>query len=428
MADFSLLLKKAPSGWNDFRLGDICTRVQGHYQPDPNGTRLYLGLEHLAQGLPMLVGRGNEADVKSSKNAFQPNDVLFGKLRPYLRKCVLMQEEGVCSTDILVFRANDKVLPQYLCYLCHTDQFIGHAKATTSGVQHPRTSWNSLSEFCLTLPPIEEQCRIAHVLTTVQTAIEQQAQLIDLTRELKSALMRKLFTEGLRGEKQKETEIGLVPKSWEHLRLEKTGDVIYGIQAAVANNLQPVGMKILTNKNITLDGQIVLDNINYFELKTKRHFETILKRGDILFNWRSGSKEHIGKTAYFNLDGEYTHSSFILRIRPNDNVNGRFLFWYLYFLRASGYFLQKHDISSVNATFNKSAVDALSVFFPAKDEQEEVASILHTVDVKIALLMQKRDIQEELFRTLLHQLMTSQTRVNEIDLPDPEARPAWEAV
>ena len=263
---------------------------------------------------------------------------------------------------------------------------------------------------------IPEQRRIAHVLSTVQTAIEQQARLIALTRELKSALMRKLFTEGLRGEKQKETEIGLVPESWEQLRLEKAGDVIYGIQAAVANNLQPVGMKILTNKNITLDGQIVLDEINYFELKTKRHFEAVLKKGDILFNWRSGSKKHIGKTAYFNLDGEYTHSSFILRIRPNDNVNGRFLFWYLYFLRASGYFLQKHDISSVNATFNKSAVDALSVFLPSKDEQEEIASILDTVDAKIALLKQKRDVQEELFRTLLHQLMTAQIRVNELEL------------
>jgi Restriction endonuclease S subunits len=181
-----------------------------------------------------------------------------------------------------------------------------------------------LKEIKIPKPELPEQQRIAYVLSTVQTAIEQQARLIKITRELKSALMHKLFTEGLRGEKQKMTEIGPVPESWEVVPLKKAGDVIYGIQAAVANNFQPIGMKILTNKNITLDGQIVLDEINYFELKTKRHFETVLQKGDILFNWRSGSKDHIGKTAYFNLDGEYTHSSFILRIRPNDRVNGRF--------------------------------------------------------------------------------------------------------
>ena len=290
--------------------------------------------------------------------------------------------------------------------------YIGRSNVTTI----PNLSQSKLSELQVPKPGIEEQRGIAHVLTTVQTAIEQQAKLIDLTRELKSTLMKKLFTEGLRGEKQKEIENRLVPTSWKQLRLEEAGDVIYGIQAAVANNLLPIGMKILTNKNITLDGQIVLDEINYFELKTKRHFDSVLQKGDILFNWRSGSKEHIGKTAYFNLDGEYTHSSFILRIRPNESVSGRFLFWYLFYLRESGYFLQKHDISSVNATFNKSAVDALSVFLPLKDEQEEIASILDTVDSKIMLLKRKQDVQEELFRTLLHQLMTGQIRVKDLEI------------
>ncbi len=116
------------------------------------------------------------------------------------------------------------------------------------------------------------------------------------------------------------------------------------------------------------------------------------------------------------MDGEYIHSSFILRIRPNEDVNGRFLFWYLYFLRTSGYFLKKHDVSSVNATFNKSAVDALSIILPPKDEQEEIASILDSIDAKMTILKQKRDIKEELFRTLLHQLMTGQVRVNDLDV------------
>jgi type I restriction enzyme S subunit len=352
------------------------------------------------------------------------DDILVVMVGATRGKLALVPNEilpALMNQNMWRINAQDKsrVNPKFLFYFLSlvVPNFINRFSESTRGF-FKKEDFRAIN---INLPPLPEQHCIAQVLNTVQTAIEQQVRLITLTRELKSALMRKLFTEGIprpnrsqRPVRSVETEIGLVPESWEQLRLEKTGDVIYGIQAAVANNLQPVGMKILTNKNITLDGQIVLDKINYFELKTKRHFESVLKKGDILFNWRSGSKEHIGKTAYFNLDGEYTHSSFILRIRPNDNVNGRFLFWYLYFLRASGYFLKKHDISSVNATFNKSAVDALSVFLPSKNEQEEIASILDTVDTKIALLKQKRDIQEELFRTLLHQLMTGQTRVNEL--------------
>ena len=64
-----------------------------------------------------------------------------------------------------------------------------------------------------------EQRKIAAVLGLVQRAIEQQERLIALTTELKKALLHKLFTEGLRGEPQKQTEIGPVPESWEMVRL-----------------------------------------------------------------------------------------------------------------------------------------------------------------------------------------------------------------
>ena len=70
------------------------------------------------------------------------------------------------------------------------------------------------------LPPLPEQRKIAGVLGVVQRAMEQQERLLALTAELKKALLHKLFTEGLRGEPQKQTEIGPVPESWEEARLE----------------------------------------------------------------------------------------------------------------------------------------------------------------------------------------------------------------
>ncbi len=69
------------------------------------------------------------------------------------------------------------------------------------------------------VPPLAEQRKIAAVLGLVQRAIEQQERLIALTTELKKALLHKLFTEGLRGEPQKQTEIGPVPESWEIVAL-----------------------------------------------------------------------------------------------------------------------------------------------------------------------------------------------------------------
>jgi type I restriction enzyme S subunit len=277
-----------------------------------------------------------------------------------------------------------------------------------------------LKEKILKIPPLPEQCKIAHVLSMVQKAIEQQDKLIKTTTELKKALIQKLFTEGLYGDHKITTDFGYSPESWKIQPFENTGEVVYGIQAAVAKNLKPIGNKILTNKNITLDGRIDLEKLNYFELSTKRHFQTILRKGDLLFNWRSGSKEHVGKTAIFDLeDGEYTHSSFILRIRVNEKHDSVFLYYYLNFLRESGYY-QKVQTYSINAKFNKSAINAMPIALPEKSEQIEIAKILAAIDTKLGNLYQKKKVTQDLFKTMLHELMTGQRRVDEINFENKQ--------
>lgn len=272
-----------------------------------------------------------------------------------------------------------------------------------------------LKEKILKIPPLPEQRKIAYVLSTIQKAIEQQDKLIKTTTELKKALMQKLFTEGLFDDQKITTDFGYSPKSWKIQPFENTGDVVYGIQAAVAKNLKPIGNKILTNKNITLDGRIDLEKLNYFELSTKRHFQTILRKGDLLFNWRSGSKEHVGKTAIFDLEeGEYTHSSFILRIRVNQHHHNKFLYYYLNFLRETGYY-QKVQTYSINAKFNKSAINAMPIALPEKEEQIEIANILTAIDNKLNNTLEKKKVMQDLFKTMLHELMTRQRMVNEID-------------
>ncbi|MCB1132163.1 MAG: restriction endonuclease subunit S, partial [Verrucomicrobiae bacterium] len=198
----------------------MCDRVKDSYQPVDDGDTPYVGLEHLAQGFPAFVGRGKESEVKSSKTAFKTGDILFGKLRPYLRKGAQADFDGVCSTDILAFRAKAACESGFLKFIVHSDEFVAHAKSTTSGVQHPRTSWPSLRTFRLSLPPLPEQKKIAHILSTVQRAIEAQERIIQTTTELKKALMHKLFTEGLRNEPQKQTEIGPIPESWDVVKVK----------------------------------------------------------------------------------------------------------------------------------------------------------------------------------------------------------------
>ena len=228
MNDANLLIDPLPTGWKNYQLMDICSHVKNSHKPVEDGNILYVGLEHLAQGFPAFVGQGVECNVKSSKTVFKVGDILFGKLRPYLRKGVQADFDGICSTDILVFRAEKRCESSFLKYLVHTDPFIDYAKSTTTGVQHPRTSWSSLKQFCLSLPPLAEQRKIAYILSTVQRAIDAQERIIQTTTELKKVLLRKLFIEGTRGEPQKQTEIGLIPKSWVVVKLGKIARIERG--------------------------------------------------------------------------------------------------------------------------------------------------------------------------------------------------------
>ncbi len=254
MSDSNLLIEPLPTDWENNQFGDVCDRVKDSYKPVEGGDTPYVGLEHLAQGLPAFVGRGTESDIKSSKTAFKVGDILFGKLRPYLRKGAQADFDGISSTDILVFRAEDRCESKFLKFLVHSDEFIDHAKSTTSGVQHPRTSWPSLKEFHLSLPPLPEQKKIAHILSTVQRAIEAQDRIIQATTELKKALMHKLFTEGLRNEPQKQTEIGPIPESWDLVRCEEVCDTIsVGIVVKPSSYYVADGVPAFRSQNVRED-------------------------------------------------------------------------------------------------------------------------------------------------------------------------------
>jgi len=182
-----------PAHWRVVRLGEVATLSTKAVDPANAGTKRYIGLEHIEPGNIRIQRWGKADDVRSLKTAFQQGDVLYGKLRPYLDKAVLAEWDGICSTDILVIRAQSNLLPEFLAYLLHTSQFIAYAISTTTGVNHPRTSWKALQKFPIPLPPLSEQREIARMLQAVGAKIgaeqTRRAALEDLFKTLLHELM-----------------------------------------------------------------------------------------------------------------------------------------------------------------------------------------------------------------------------------------------
>ena len=90
------------SEWKECKLGDVAYLVKDTYQPKIGDHMPYIGLEYIQEQSLCLLGIGDSDSIKSQKFRFKSNDILFGKLRPYFRKVVKPDFDGVCSTDIWV--------------------------------------------------------------------------------------------------------------------------------------------------------------------------------------------------------------------------------------------------------------------------------------------------------------------------------------
>ena len=183
-----------PESWEVIQLKEVASLRRENVNPENNQNLNFVGLEHIDSGDSSLKRWGDASEMKSAKNRFYSDDVLYGKLRSYLDKAVIVEMEGICSTDILVVTTNTKTVPRFLVNLLHCPAFINHAVSTSTGISHPRTSWNSLEKFTFALPPLTEQGVIANVLQTIDektAALEKEVEHID---ELFHTMLEELMT------------------------------------------------------------------------------------------------------------------------------------------------------------------------------------------------------------------------------------------
>ncbi len=151
-------------------------------------------LEHIEPVTGKLLGWTSTAKDSSLKSMFRTGDILFGKLRAYLRKYWLATNPGVCSTEIWVLSHNPCIVTsEYLFQLVQVDRFIETASAAY-GTHMPRSDWNVIKNYELRLPTVPEQSAIAKILTDMDAEIAMLEQRREKTRALNQAMMQELLT------------------------------------------------------------------------------------------------------------------------------------------------------------------------------------------------------------------------------------------
>ncbi len=353
------------------------------------------------------------SEIEQSRLELRANDLLVCEGGSIGRTALWHNEVEGCLYQNHLHRLRtkgDEAHPQFALYWLWyafdvAQLYFGRGNVTTI----PNLSQSKLAELPMALPPLSEQKKIAHILSTVQRAIEAQERIIQTTTELKRALMHKIFTEGLRNEPQKQTEIGPVPESWEVVKLGCIAKIERGkFSHRPRNEPRFYGGNypfVQTGDVSNCDGYVrsYTQTLNEDGLAISKMFPS----GTILITIAA----NIGFTGILEFDSACPDS--LIGITPNEKVHTEFLNYYLTTQQLEmDRLAPKGTQKNINIQFLK----PWPVPLPAVKEQTDIAEAFSAIDRRIRLAAQKRNQLQNLFRTLLHELMTAKTRAHKITL------------
>ncbi len=164
----------------------------------PTGIK-YIGLENIESGTGKMVILEEKTEPESSVNVFKKDDVLFGKLRPYLAKVFPATFNGVCSGEFLILvPKTDKVIPTYLFYKLISKDFIKAVDDSTYGTKMPRANWQFIGNQIINYPSINDQTMLVALLESKMELFEKLITKVDKSieklREFKSSLISNVVT------------------------------------------------------------------------------------------------------------------------------------------------------------------------------------------------------------------------------------------
>lgn len=322
----------------------------------------------------ILIGMDGEFYVVKWKNI---NALLNQRI------CKIISNDHCLNEDYLFYRIKDEI-----------KKINDNTPSTT--VKH--LSVNDIKKITIPLPPVLEQQRIAEILSTNDALISKTDELIEKTKEIKQGLMQELLTKGIGHTEFKDSELGRIPKDWEAYCAGK----IFG-NISIKNYPNE---RILT---VTQDrGTIYRDDCG-INIKTEnsnlKSFK-LVQKGNFIISLRSFQ----GGIEYTNLRGIVSPAYTVLN--NIKSINEKF-FKYFY---KSEKFITILDSAVIGIRDGKQisygVFKNLKIPYPPLEEQQEIASILSSIDNKLEALSNRKQKLQQIKQGLMQDLLTGRVRVN----------------
>lgn len=186
-------LGEVPKHWEYSRIKNLCPLITDKAETKENE----IALENIESWTGNFIYSGSEFESFGIK--FSENDILFGKLRPYLAKVFLATQKGEAVGDLYVLRPNTKkVIPKYLQYTLLSSKFIDYVNSSTNGAKMPRADWGFVGAISVYIPDMKEQKKIIDYIEykklQVNNLIQKQTALIDKLKEYRASIISHAVT------------------------------------------------------------------------------------------------------------------------------------------------------------------------------------------------------------------------------------------
>ena len=189
-----------PAEWEVKKLKFCSSFMQDKYDDD-HGFLPYIGMENIVSWNGKYITTESQYD-KTQSLIFRKNDILWGKLRPYLAKVYHCNDDGCCSSEFCVIRIDNEYNVRYFWNLLISSEFVATIDQSTHGTKMPRANADFIRNVSIPIPPIAEQNRIASYLDAecarIDAVIEQTRASIEEYKKLKQAVITQAVTKGIR--------------------------------------------------------------------------------------------------------------------------------------------------------------------------------------------------------------------------------------
>jgi type I restriction enzyme, S subunit len=358
-------------GWDADNLGLVADFINEKIALERVALENYVSTENILADYGG-IGKASKLPATGSVTRFQLNDTLVSNIRPYLKKVWIADREGGASNDVIVIRAKQRLLPQYLSAQLKNDAFIDYVMTGAKGVKMPRGDVDSMKKYPIFFPAQPEQQKIADCLNSLDELIAAQARKVDALKTHKKGLMQQLFPR--EGETQPRLRFPEFREQWVEALLDKLCSSISS-------------------------GRDQIDSDGVFDLY--------------------GSTSVIGKTSNPSFIGErilvarvganagmltrakgafgVTDNTLVVSLNPSSNID--FLFHYLANIN-----INRLIFGSGQPLITGSILKNLSIHIPTDSEQQRVADCLTSLDNLIAVQTRKLEALNTHKKGLMQQL------------------------